>query len=199
MSSGGAAGGGGGAGAVAAAAQPRLARGGSKPSKVEGTFEVYRVELEVYLEEREAWGVVIGTDRRHNNDADQQAAWDSRNRLARGTILRGLRGCQHNAANKVCAMATAREMWTTLVEDNTVRDYSYMMTLRSQLYALKHVQGQLMSEYLSNIGRTRQLLNIVDPTHAISDDEMARILVVGVMQTHRDLVDQFYLLAKETL
>ncbi|ETN14300.1 hypothetical protein PPTG_07930 [Phytophthora nicotianae INRA-310] len=96
-------------------------------------------------------------------------------------------------------MATAREMWTTLVEDNTVRDYSYMMTLRSQLYALKHVQGQPMSEYLSNMGRTRQLLNIVDPTHAISDDEMARILVMGVMQTHRDLVDQFYLLAKETL
>ncbi|ETO82732.1 hypothetical protein F444_03163 [Phytophthora nicotianae P1976] len=193
MSFGGAAGGGGGAGAVAAGggaaaaaagggggnananqAQPTLARGGSKPSKFEGTFEVYRVELEVYLEEREAWGVVIGTDRRHNNDADQQAAWDSRNRLARGTILRGLRGCQDNAASKVCAMATAREMWTTLVEDNTVRDYSYMMTLRSQLYALKHVQGQPMPEYLSNMGRTRQLLNIVDP-HAISDDEMARI------------------------
>eukprot|EP00644_Phytophthora_capsici_P014335 jgi/Phyca11/98538/e_gw1.3.1247.1 len=108
--------------------------------------------------------------------------------MARGTILRGLRGCQDNAANKVCAMTTAREMWDTLIADNTARDYSYMMALRSQLYELKHVQDQPMTEYLATMGRTRQLLNIVDPTHAIDDDEFARILVMGVMKTPRDLV-----------
>eukprot|EP00644_Phytophthora_capsici_P006299 jgi/Phyca11/116988/e_gw1.32.238.1 len=172
-SGGGAAGGGGsgGAGAGGGAAgggggnanqgrRRHLAHGSSKPPKFEGTFEVYRVELELYMEEREAWGVVTGADQRHANNADEQAVWDAKNRMARGTILRGL------------------------------RDYSYMMALRSQLYELKHVQGQPMTEYLATMGRTRQLLNIVDPTHAIDDDEFARTLVMGVMKTHRDLVDQ---------
>ncbi|KAE9007479.1 hypothetical protein PR003_g5669 [Phytophthora rubi] len=90
-------------------------RGGSKPPLFEGTFELYQAELELYLADLEAWDVVTGTAVRHATDQGQQATFDRRDRLARATILRGLRGCKNDDAAKACGIALAKEMWDTLV------------------------------------------------------------------------------------
>ncbi|OWZ12851.1 hypothetical protein PHMEG_00013923 [Phytophthora megakarya] len=58
-------------------------RGSSNPTRFEGTYELYRVELELYLNERDAWAVVSGYEVRYPTDANQQAIFDKRNRLAK--------------------------------------------------------------------------------------------------------------------
>eukprot|EP00644_Phytophthora_capsici_P018728 jgi/Phyca11/132074/e_gw1.131.13.1 len=108
--------------------------------------------------------------------------------MARLTILRGLRGCHDDEADKVCSMATAREMWDTLVADKTQRDFSYVALLRAQLYSTKHVVGQPMSEYLTIMNRFRQQLRNMGPTYAVNDDDMLGILTMGVSLTHPELV-----------
>ena len=40
--------------------QDRLMRGCNKPPLFEGTFELYRAELELYLVGRYSWGVITG-------------------------------------------------------------------------------------------------------------------------------------------
>ncbi|POM58983.1 Hypothetical protein PHPALM_36299 [Phytophthora palmivora] len=122
----------------------QVIRGSSKPPKFEGSFDLYRVEVELYLEERDSWNVVTGDEVRHANDADQQAAFDSRNRLARSTILRGLRGCQDEEANKICGMTTAKEMWDTLVADKTQRDFSYATSTLSNHTQSRTVNGGIL-------------------------------------------------------
>ena len=87
-----------------------IPRGSIKPPRFLGIFELYRAELELYLGERESWGVVIGAELRHAANQALQTQFDERDRFACATILRGLRGCRNDDATKVCAMATAAEM-----------------------------------------------------------------------------------------
>ncbi|KAE9331789.1 hypothetical protein PF008_g15255 [Phytophthora fragariae] len=82
-------------------------------------------------------------------------------------------------------------MWETLVSDYTQRDFSYAVLLRRQLYQCFHEQDQLMADYLRTMTHMRQQLRNVGSEHAISDDEMARLLLMGVAMTHRELVEQF--------
>eukprot|EP00644_Phytophthora_capsici_P015128 jgi/Phyca11/20873/fgenesh1_pg.PHYCAscaffold_75_\ len=133
--------GGGNANQAAGAAIRQVIKGNSKAPRLEGSFEVYRVEVQMYLEDREAWDVVTGAEVRHANDADLQADFDRKDRLARSTILRGLRGCQDDEAEKICTMATSKDMWDTIVADKTQRDFSYVSLLKGQLYATKHSKG----------------------------------------------------------
>ncbi|EGZ15437.1 hypothetical protein PHYSODRAFT_507014 [Phytophthora sojae] len=113
-------------------AQPAVnpARASNKAPRFEGTFELYRAKLELYLAERDSWAVVSGGETRHATDVGLQRQYDERDRIARAAILRGLRGCKNDDAAKVCGMATAAEMWNTLVADNTQRDFSYAVLLR---------------------------------------------------------------------
>ncbi|KAK1942466.1 Metal transporter nramp1 [Phytophthora citrophthora] len=173
-----------GAGAAAAATQQAI-RGSSKAPRFEGTFELYKVELQLYLEDRESWAVVTGDEVRDAADRDLQAVFDKKNRTAKGAILRGLRGCQEDEVNKICAMATAKEMWDTIVADKTERDYSYVALLKAQLYNTKHVKGQTLTEYLATMVRLRQQLSSMGTTHAVDDDEMLRVLTMGVISTCR--------------
>ena len=73
---------------------PVIPRGSIQPPRFEKTFEVYRAELELYLGERESWGVVIEAEIRHATNQALQTQFDERDRFARATILRGLRWCQ---------------------------------------------------------------------------------------------------------
>eukprot|EP00644_Phytophthora_capsici_P019613 jgi/Phyca11/22046/fgenesh1_pg.PHYCAscaffold_501_\ len=164
-------------------------RGSSKAPRFEGTFEVYQVEVELYLEEREAWDVVTGAVVRDPNDANQRVDFDNKNRLAKATILRGLRGCQDDQADKVCRMATAKEMWDTIVADKTKRDFSYVSLLKGQLYTTRHVEGQPMAEYLAVMNRIRQQLRSVGTV--VTDGEMLSALTTVVQLSHPELVQQF--------
>eukprot|EP00644_Phytophthora_capsici_P008812 jgi/Phyca11/102244/e_gw1.6.1073.1 len=158
----------------------QVLRGSSKAPRFESSFEVYRVELELYLEEREAWGVVTGTELQHQNDADRQAEFDRKDRLARSTILRGLRGCQDDEAEKVCMMNSSKAMWDTIVADKTQRDFSYVSLLKGQLYTTKHTKGQPMAEYLAGMNKIRQQLRGLGANYAVSDEEMLSVLTMGV-------------------
>jgi hypothetical protein len=89
----------------AVAAQPSVFRGSSKAPLIEGTFELYQAELELYLADREAWDVVTGTEVRHATDQGERATFDRRDRLARAAILRRPRGCKNADTSKVCGMA----------------------------------------------------------------------------------------------
>ena len=181
----------GGASAGITIPQNRPMRGSNKPPRFEGTFELYRAELELYLGERQSWDVVTGMETRHASDQALQTQFDDRDRLARATILRGLRGCQNDDATKVCSMATASEMWASLVADKTQRDFSYAVLLRRQLYQHSHHRGESMLEYLKKMASFRQKLQNMGPEHSITDNEMARLLRMGVVITHRELIEQF--------
>ncbi|POM70216.1 Hypothetical protein PHPALM_13374 [Phytophthora palmivora] len=112
--------------AGAEGAAVNFVRGSTKPPLFEGTFELYRAELELYLDERNAWRIMIGDETRPENGDAEQAEFDRRDRLARATILRGLRGGRKNDdALKVCGLSTAAEMWELLMSDYTQRDFSY--------------------------------------------------------------------------
>ncbi|KAK1945661.1 hypothetical protein P3T76_002709 [Phytophthora citrophthora] len=184
MSAGGGGGGGGGVAAgVAAAASQQAIRGSTKTPRFEGVFELYKVELHLYLEDRESWAVVTGDEVRDAADRDLLAIFDKKNRTAKEAILRGLRECQEDEVNKICAMATAKEMWDTIVADKTERDYLYVALLKAQLYNTKHVKGQTLTEYLATMVRMRQQLSSMGTTHAVDDDGMLRVLTMGVTLT----------------
>ncbi|OWY92438.1 hypothetical protein PHMEG_00038570, partial [Phytophthora megakarya] len=126
------------------------------------------------------------------------ADFQRRDRLARAAISRGLRGGRKSDdASKVCAMGTAHEMWESLVSDYTQRDFSYAVLLRRQLYQCSHQQDQSMADYLRTMTRLRQQLRSVGNEYAINDDEMARILLMGVAMTQRSLVEQFDLSTRQ--
>ncbi|KAE8880383.1 hypothetical protein PF005_g17165 [Phytophthora fragariae] len=172
--------------------QQAVLRGSSKAPFFEGAFELYRAELELFLDERNAWNIVTGDEGRPTTGEAEQADYDKRDRLARATILRGLRGGRKTEdAAKVCNLSSAHDIWGTLVSDYTQRDFSYAVPLRRQLYQCSHEQGQLMSDYLRTMAHMRQQLRNVGSEHAISDDEMAHLLLMGVVMTHRELVEQF--------
>ncbi|POM59073.1 Hypothetical protein PHPALM_36195 [Phytophthora palmivora] len=124
--------------------------------------------------------------------------FDKRDHLARATILKGLRGGRKSEdAAKVSGMTTAHEMWETLVSDNTQTDFSYAVMLRRQLYQCSHQQDQSMAEYLRTMTQLRQQLRNVGSEHAIGDDEMARLPLMGVAISHRELVEQFDLQTRQ--
>uniref|UniRef100_H3H705 Uncharacterized protein n=1 Tax=Phytophthora ramorum TaxID=164328 RepID=H3H705_PHYRM len=175
-----------------AAQHQTVIRGSSKAPFFEGAFELYRAELELFLDERDAWNIVTGDEQRPTTGEVEQAGFDKRDRLARATILRGLRGGRKTEdAAKVCGLSTAHGMWETLVSDYTQRDFSYAVLLRRQLYQCSHQQDQLMADYLRTMTHLRQQLRNVGSEHEISDDEMARLLLMGVAMTHRELMEQF--------
>lgn len=82
-------------------------------------------------------------------------------------------------------------MWNSLVADKTQHEFSYAVLLRRQLYQNTHTEGQSMADYLVGMTRLRQQLQSMSSEHAISDEEMARLLLMGVSLTHRELVEQF--------
>ncbi|EGZ06669.1 hypothetical protein PHYSODRAFT_319490 [Phytophthora sojae] len=125
----------------------------NKAPRFEGTFELYRAELELYLAERDLWAVVSGGETRHITDVDLQRQYDGRDRIARATILRGLR-CQG-------------------------------------LYQTSHNEGQLLAEYITTMTQLRQKLRNMGPDHAITDNDMAQLLLMGVAVTHPELLDHF--------
>ncbi|ETP30672.1 hypothetical protein F442_20391 [Phytophthora nicotianae P10297] len=124
-------------------------------------------------------------------DEAREVLFDKRDRLAKAAILRGLHGCKNNDASKVCGMTTAKEMWDTLVSDHTQRDFSYAMLLRSQSYQCTHRAEQSMEAYLRTMTQLRQQLRNMGPEHAVSDADMACLLLMGVAMTHRELIEQF--------
>ncbi|POM72418.1 Hypothetical protein PHPALM_10866, partial [Phytophthora palmivora] len=172
--------------------QQTVLRSSTKAPYFEGAFELYRAELDLFLDERDAWKIVTGDEQRPAGDNANPEEFDKRDRLARATILRGLRGGRKTEdAAKVCGMTTAHEMWETLVSDYTQRDFSYAVMLRRQLYQCSHQQDQSMADYLRTMTQLRQQLRNVGSEHAIGDDEMAHLLLMGVAVTHRELVEQF--------
>ncbi|OWZ08946.1 hypothetical protein PHMEG_00018437 [Phytophthora megakarya] len=146
---------------VAAAVQRRRphVRGSTKPPLFQGTFELYQAELELFLGERESWDLVTGAEMRHATDNDQQSLFDRKDRVARATILRGLRGCKNDDASK--------------------------------LYQCTHRPDQSMEEYLRTMTQLRQQLRNMGAEHAVSDADMACLLLMGVAMTHREMIEQF--------
>ena len=131
----------------------RQMHGSKTPPRFEGAFELYQTELELYLGEQEVWDVVVGTETRHASDQTLQTEFENKDRFARATLLRGLRGCQNDDATKVCSKATAAEMWASLVSDKTQCDFSYAVMLRRQA---SHSRGKSMADYLKKMSRLHQ-------------------------------------------
>ncbi|KAG3191524.1 hypothetical protein PC128_g10878 [Phytophthora cactorum] len=88
-------------------------------------------------------------------------------------------------------MASAKDMWDTLVSDHTQRDFSYATLLKRQLYQCSLEPGQTMADYVRPMTQLRQRLRNMDADHAISDGDMTSLLLMGVAMTHRELLEQF--------
>ncbi|EGZ24515.1 hypothetical protein PHYSODRAFT_421853, partial [Phytophthora sojae] len=86
----------------------------------------------------------------------------------------------------VCRMANAREMWRSFEQDKTKRAYASEIRLRSKLYTTKFSSGEDMEKYLEKLeDMRRQLANM---NAAITDEEMARIILQGMADSHRNVV-----------
>jgi hypothetical protein len=144
--------------------------------------------LKLYLEQRDSWGVVTGDETRHAFDPVLQRQFDDRNRLAMETIIRGLKGAD---ALKVCVCSTAREMWDTLSAEKTLRDFSYAVHLKRELYTHSYVPGQKMADYIQEMNTLRQRLQHMWPSFLIDDTSMSQLLLMGVCAAHREIVTHF--------
>ncbi|KAE8970245.1 hypothetical protein PR002_g27175 [Phytophthora rubi] len=157
---------------------------GSKPPKYtkEGGFDLYHAQIEGYLRQNQCWDVVEG-----NGAADPgNPHWAERNQFARCALLFGM---LLTDSKKVCRMANAREMWRSFEQDKTKRAYASEIRLRSKLYTTKFSPGEDMEKYLEKLeDMRRQLANM---NAAIDDEEMARIILQGVMDSHRNVVRLF--------
>lgn len=50
--------------------------GSTKPPKFDGTFDLYQVQMQLYLNQRNAWRLVTGGEARHATDAALQLDHD---------------------------------------------------------------------------------------------------------------------------
>jgi len=74
-------------------------------------------------------------------------------------------------------------MWETLVSDHTLRGFSYAMLLKRQLYQCTHDPGQSIADYIRTMTQLRQQLRNMGAEHAITDEDMVCLLLIGVAMT----------------
>ncbi|EGZ18535.1 hypothetical protein PHYSODRAFT_417700, partial [Phytophthora sojae] len=85
-----------------------------------------------------------------------------------------------------CAEWQAREMWRSFEQDKTRRAYASEIRLRSKLYTTKFSSSEDMEKYLEKLeDMRRQLANM---NVSITDEEMARIILQGVVDSPRNVV-----------
>lgn len=58
--------------------------------KLDSTFSLYEIELELYLSQFNLWEIVDGIEVRHDSDAELQAEFDKKDNVARMSILSGM-------------------------------------------------------------------------------------------------------------
>ncbi|KAF4142335.1 gag-polypeptide of LTR copia-type [Phytophthora infestans] len=156
----------------------------SKPSKYteDGGFDLYHAQIEGYLTQYECWDVIDGNAAADPNEPE----WLRRNQFARYVLLLGM--CPKDS-KKVCKMATAREMWRSFEQNKTKRAYASEIRLRSKMYSTKFTTVEDMEKYLEKLeDMRRQLANM---NAAITDEEMARIILQSVVDSHRNVVRLF--------
>ncbi|EGZ14890.1 hypothetical protein PHYSODRAFT_419355, partial [Phytophthora sojae] len=87
---------------------------------------------------------------------------------------------------EVCKMTRVCEMWTAFEREKTKRDFANSIRVRAKLFGAKYTKGTNMDKYLESLeDYRRQLENMNSP---ISDDEMARIILTSVEETHRNVI-----------
>ncbi|KAE9007810.1 hypothetical protein PR002_g16089 [Phytophthora rubi] len=94
--------------ATGAAAAPHF--GSNKPTKFdeEGGFDLYKAMLQSYLMQRDAWGILDGTDTLDPNaSAAETQRFQEKNALARDALLRGV---LVKDATKICMLTSSRDI-----------------------------------------------------------------------------------------
>ncbi|KAE9358492.1 hypothetical protein PF008_g2681 [Phytophthora fragariae] len=114
-----------------AAAAPHF--GSNKPPKFdEEGFDLYKAMLQSYLMQRDAWGILDGTDTLDPNaSAAETQRFQEKNALARDALLRGV---IVKDATKTCMLTSARDTWVAFEQEKTRRDFSNALYLRKKLY-----------------------------------------------------------------
>ncbi|KAF4144275.1 Integrase core domain [Phytophthora infestans] len=86
-------------------------------------------------------------------------------------------------------MATTREMWRSFIQDKTKRAYVSEIRLRSKMDSTKFTTGEDMEKYLEKLeDMRRQSANM---NAVITDEEMARIILQSVVDSHRNVARLF--------
>ncbi|POM77284.1 Hypothetical protein PHPALM_5355 [Phytophthora palmivora] len=166
----------------------RKVPGSTKAPKYDedGGFDLFKARLESYLRQRDCWNVVIGDEGPDAVNADQNRIFEERNLFARNALLQGLLS---KDAKKICKLARVSEMWTSFEQDKTKRDFANSIRVRAKLYGARFEKGRNMDRYLEELEDYRRQLENMNT--AISDNEMASIILTGVEGTHRNLVRIF--------
>ncbi|KAJ8516706.1 hypothetical protein ON010_g18418 [Phytophthora cinnamomi] len=169
---------------------PQYAGGGfgmkldNKPPVMQGSFDLYAVQLKTFLTRLNLGCVVENEAAVRASVSDVQFAM--MDNVARGAILHGVPIAD---AELICHEMSAQAMWTSFVNKQTKREYANYISARQRLYANRYSQDHNMNEWL----REMQLLRneLLHYKKVNSDEEFAEILLSNVVQTHREVVRQF--------
>ncbi|GMF31985.1 unnamed protein product [Phytophthora fragariaefolia] len=155
----------------------------NKPPVMQGSFDLYAEELKTFLTNMDIWGVV------ENASAVRAAVSEEEfrrtNNLARGAIWRGVPKAD---AELICHQQSAQDMWTAFVDKQTKREYANYIFARQRLIANAYTPGENMNYWLREMQLYRN--ELLHYRRGVSD-EVAKILLGNVVQTHRDVVRQF--------
>ncbi|EGZ13665.1 hypothetical protein PHYSODRAFT_511204 [Phytophthora sojae] len=155
---------------------------------MKGSFDLYAVQLRIFLTRLGLWGVVDGTDARPLFDVEAQVAFDSRDNAARDAILRGVPEVD---VEMICHEASAKDMWISFENKQTKREYANYIFAREQLYSNKYTPSPRLRFDSPFLGMELQWRELQHYGKVISDEEFAEILLGNVSRTHREVVRQF--------
>ncbi|EGZ30738.1 hypothetical protein PHYSODRAFT_476302, partial [Phytophthora sojae] len=154
-----------------------------KPPIMNGSFDLYEVQLRAFLTRLGCWSVVDGSFR---TDPHVIMDFAARNNAAREAILHGVPSAE---AEMICQEKTAEAMWSRFVDRQTKREYSNYIFTRDEFYSNHFVAGKNMSQWIRETELLRcQLLHF---GKQVSDEAYAESLLGHVSRTHRDVVRQF--------
>ncbi|DBA03044.1 TPA: hypothetical protein N0F65_003232 [Lagenidium giganteum] len=148
-----------------------------------GSFNLYRSQLRVFLTTHVVWGHLDGSVVRDPADAALRAQFDARDRDA------PLRSVSTSDAERMCELATAREMWENLEQQYTKREFGNYVFALQRLMNSPFEHGQSMEQWLQVRRHMRQQLTNMG--YPMTDDQLVDVILTNVAKTHREVVRQF--------
>ncbi|EGZ11801.1 hypothetical protein PHYSODRAFT_399343, partial [Phytophthora sojae] len=123
--------------------------------KMEGSFNLYRAQVKVYLHRFNAWGLVDGSIVRPLLAGPAQQQYDQLDFFVKDTLLRR---AKVEDAERMCDLPSGREMWEDLEAHHTKREFSNYVWVMKEFFHATYSREQTMDSWLQEIHDTRRAL-----------------------------------------
>lgn len=126
-----------------------------KAPKMVQTYELFAVQLELYLTPMNAWRVLTGDEVRPTADPAAEVDWDERDREAKTALRNGMPSLD---AVDVCELATSAKQWRAFTDIVTKRKYGSVIDARRQFGDDLYTPGRDMEAWLQGLKEQRRNL-----------------------------------------